>query len=183
MQACTAVECATAADDQEAGNRGAPEVPPAEEGGHDHQREELGEDRSGPAVLVLSPQQQCQAKQTDSDRVHVAVIGEGPQGQRVPGVDKDPLSRQPGERQQPQQADDADGLKAEHDQAHARDVVRDPAGHCEHDLREGRIDRPRVARAVDLRVDNWIAQESQCGVRGNVSIRIDTCRLHAAIPD
>jgi len=122
-------------------------------------------------------------QQTDSNRIHVAVIGEGPQGKRVPGVDEDPLSRQPGKGQQLQQADDADGLEAEHDQPNARDVVRDPAGHCEHDLREGRIDRPRVARAVDLRVDNWIAQERQCGVRRNVSVRIDTCRLHAAVPD
>lgn len=83
MQAGAAVECVTAANDQEAGKRGAPEVPPAEEGGRDHQRKELGEDRSGksracPAVLVSSSQQQCQAQQTDSNCINVAVIGEGP---------------------------------------------------------------------------------------------------------
>ena len=188
MPSGTAIERVATSDDREPGKRRAPEASSSEEGRHDHQREELGDNRSrksrtGPAILVSSPQQECQAKKTDNDCIHVAVTREGPQGQWVPCVDEDPLTRQPGEGQQPQQANDADGLEAEDRQPHRGDAIGDPANRREHGFRQGRVDRPRVVRAIDLGVDDRITQGCQCGVCGNVPVRIDVCRLHAPVPD
>ena len=121
------------------------------------------EQRAREAVAAPGAGQQREAEEPDRDGVDVPVAGEGPQGERVPGVDQDPLGRQAGAaRSSRSRQSIADGLEAQHRELHADHAV---AVTCptaaKISLRRRRVDRPRVIRAVDERVDRRVAQARQ----------------------
>ena len=77
----------------------------------------------------------------DQRRVDVAVAGKFPQGQRMPGIDGDPLGRQPGRGQQAHQQHERDDLEADHRRLHRRHRGADPRDGQENRLRHRRVDR------------------------------------------
>jgi hypothetical protein len=182
------IETVEQEDDGEPRECRAPEGAAAQKGGGDHDGQELGQNRAGQkgtggAEPPLRPAQQRHRQQADGDGVDMAIAGERPQHERIPGVDEHALGGQTNERQQPQQADDRHHLEGEHRELHGDDALADAADDREHHLRRGRIDRARIAAAVDVGIDRAVPQRRQRRIGGNVAVGVDAGGLDAAIPD
>ena len=113
----------------------------------------------------------------------MAVPGDLPDGQGMPGIDQDPLRRRVAAAEQEQDQKNGSHIEGDHGQLHRRHPVGD-AGHEEEDhLRHGRIDRAGIAGPVDIRVDRCVAQVGQSRIRGNIAVGIDSGPLDPAVPD
>ena len=113
----------------------------------------------------------------------MAVPGDLPDGQGMPGIDQDPLRRRVAAAEQKQDQKNGSHIEGDHGQLHRRHPIGDAGHEEEDDLRHGRIDRAGIASPVDIRVDCCIAQVGQRRIRGNIAVGIDSGPLDPAVPD
>src|SRR5712671_6858487 len=107
---------------------------------------------------------------------------EFPDYQRMPRVDQNALSGHSKRREQFHQKPNRNELEADNGEFHpghgfayaSREEIRDFGG--------GRVHRVCVITSIDLWIDLLVTQTLQMLVGGNVTIRIDACRLNAPVP-
>ena len=132
---------------------------------------------------AVQEEQQAHHQQRAHGRIHVAVTGDLPDGQRVPGVSSNARGRDALAIENRQQrghdrcfeSDEAE-LHDQHAFSKTRDREKDGLGRW-------RVDGDGVAGAIDIGVDRRIAQMRDLRGARHVAIRIDAGGLHAAIPN
>ena len=157
------------------------------EGRQHHRRQELrqcchSQQDAGPDRTPAHRNQQCESQQAGSGAIDMRVAGELPDRQRQPRIDQQFRRITAGHAQQQDKRDDRERVERRDHQLHAEHAGRHRRGHCEDRLRRGRIHGVRIVAAIDVRIDRVIAQEREFIGGRQVAVRIDTGKLHAAIP-